>query len=132
MGIIVLLMVLIVICLLLIMWGRNDYSVEDFVLPIGVVGGMVCTIAFILVLADASTLESQFALIELKYYNLKEQIEQTEDDDIVTGENLRNQVLDMNNTIAEHRSYCDNMWIGMWYSKRIGKLQNLKWKSRKK
>lgn len=73
------------------------------------------------------TIEKDFDYIEAQYNNLKEQVEYVDYDYILTDANLRNQVLKMNNTIAKHRTYCDNPWLGLWYSERIGNLENLEW-----
>ena len=64
------------------------------------------------------------------HYNLKAQVEYIDKDDIVTSENLRNQVLNMNNTIDSHRVYHKNIWIGDFYSEKIGNLPKLEWKSK--
>ena len=131
MGVMILFMVLIVVCLALVIYGRNGYSdIADLALPIGVIGGAVCTLIFFLILLDAATLPNQFAQIRSEYDNLKEQLADTEKDDIVTRENLRNQVLEMNNKIAEHRNFCHNGWVGMWYSEEIGNLEKLKWSAK--
>ena len=84
-----------------------------------------------IMLLCASTLPADFEYLEEKYNNLKVQLEEVERDDIVTGENLRNQALDMNNEISKHRCYSKNMLVSMWYSERIGNLEPLKWKSTK-
>ena len=76
-------------------------------------------------------LKSNFAYQEDQYNNLKMQVEMCGRDDIVTDANLRNQVLDMNNDIAKHRQYSKNVWIGMYYSKHLGTLEPLQWKSDK-
>ena len=129
----ILFMVLIVVCLALVIYGKNSWSdLAEIALPVGVVGGAICTLIFIGILFDAATLPNKFSQIQSEYDNLKEQLADVENDDIVTGENLRNQVLEMNNTIAEHKNYCHNAWVGMWYSEEIGKLENLKWSSKKK
>ena len=86
-----------------------------------VIGMLICTI----------DLKSNFAYNEDRYNNLKAQVEMCDRDDIVTDDNLRNQVLEMNNDIAKHRQYSKNKWIGMYYSKHFGTLEPLQWKSNK-
>lgn len=103
----------------------NIPSFAGWTLTLG--GGFI----IVTMLITAATLETEFAYTEDQYNNLKEQLEYVERDDIVTGENLRNQVLDMNNTISKHKRYSQNWWVGMWHSKRIGNLEPLEWKSRK-
>lgn len=38
---------------------------------------------------------------------------------------LTNQIIEINNTIAEHKAKCDNPWYNVWYSKDIGELEPL-------
>lgn len=88
----------------------------------------LCFIGALVVTID---LKSNFAYKEDRYNNLKAQVEMCDRDDIVTGANLRNQVLEMNNDIAKHRQYSKNVWIGMYYSERLGSLEPLQWKTNK-
>ena len=76
------------------------------------------------------TLESDWEYTEAQYYNLKAQVEYIDKDDIVTSENLRNQVLNMNNKIDSHRIYHKNIWVGDFYSEKLGNLPKLEWKSK--
>lgn len=87
-------------------------------------------IALIICICVGMTIESDWEYTEAQYYNLKAQVEYIDKDDIVTSENLRNQVLDMNNTIDSHRVYHKNMWVGDFYSEKIGNLPKLEWKSK--
>jgi len=121
--------VLLAVCIGLIIWGNHSWI--DWMEAVGVVGGLLDLVAFIVALCCTMTLQDDFDYIESQYNNLKEQIEYCDRDDIVTDGNLRKQVLDMNNTIAKHREYCHNAWIGVYYSEHIGSLENLKWKSNK-
>jgi len=88
-------------------------------------------LGFITCLACTIDLKSNFAYNEDRYNNLKAQVEMCDRDDILTDANLRNQVLDMNNDISKHKQYSKNVWIGMYYSERLGSLEPLQWKSNK-
>lgn len=77
--------------------------------------------------ASLLTIEQDFAYTEAQYSNLKEQVDYVNYDYILTDANIRNQVLEMNNQIAKHRTYCHNPWVGLWYSEHIGNLENLEW-----
>ena len=39
---------------------------------------------------------------------------------------LVEQVVSMNNSIAEHKANYDSKWFGLWYSERIGNLEPIK------
>ena len=88
---------------------------------------ILCLFAAIACGFSLLTIEKDFDYIEAQYNNLKEQVDYVDYDYILTDANLRNQVLEMNNTIAKHYTYCDNPWLGLWYSERIGNLENLEW-----
>lgn len=88
-------------------------------------------VSVLIVLVLAIVIPPSLAYEEEKYNNLKEQLQYIEHDDIVTKENLRNQVLDMNNTISSHKIYSHNWWVGLWFSERIGSLEPLRWRNQK-
>ena len=129
MGILIAFIVAVVVGIILIIYGNKEY--EDWAVFTGATLSIIGGIVVVIMLLCASTLPADFAYTEEKYNNLKTQLEKVERDDIVTGENLRNQVLDMNNEISKHKCYSQNMWVSMWYSERIGNLQPLEWKSTK-
>ena len=129
MGILISIIIALFVGIVLVIYGMREYSDEASIL--GWVLTIVCGIVVAIMLICASTLPADFEYIEEKYNNLKAQLEEVDRDDIVTGENLRNQALDMNNQISKHRCYSKNMWVSMWYSERIGNLEPLKWKSTK-
>ena len=98
-------------------------------------GGGLLLLAILTVLIflvpDIIKTRIEFDYIKEKYYNLERQINTIEYDDIVTDKNLRNQVLEMNNIISEHKVKSKNIWVDVWYSDEIGKLKPLVWKSKK-
>ena len=91
---------------------------------------VVSTIALIVCLSISFTLESDWEYYKAQYYNLRQQVEYVDKDDIMTSENLRNQVLNMNNKISEHKIYHNNFWLKDFYSEEIGNLPKLEWKSK--
>ena len=100
---------------------------EDWVTFIGIIDSVISGIIFVIMLSILTTIESDFDYTKETYYNLKNQIEYVSHDDIVTSENLRNQVLEMNNIISKHKIYSKNKWTNLWYSSEIGNLTPLKW-----
>lgn len=101
-----------------------DYGTLGWFLTI--INGSIVSI-MLLVLAIQPT---EFKYNEEEYNNLKAQVETVTYDDIVTSDNLRNQVLDMNNDIARHKHFSKNIFIGMFYSKHLGELEPLHWQSK--
>lgn len=89
--------------------------------------GIVFSTVFIAMIISTINLNYEFDYIKEEYGNLKQQVEYVRKDNVVTSENLRNQVLEMNNKISEHKIYSKNMFIGIYYSKDIGNLEKLVW-----
>jgi len=130
MGIFLVFVALIVLGVVMIIAGYHWYN-DGMVIGGGALS-ILCGIVVVIMLFCLSTLETDFAYYEDQYNNLKEQVEYVEHDDIVTSENLRNQVLKVNNDISKHKRYSQNILVGMWYSERLGNLEPLKLKSSKK
>lgn len=123
---------IILICLFILgilFWTIGDKYDSFGSVIFGIFGSIVGIIGTIVIIIVGITLENDFEYTESQYYNLKSQVEYVDKDDIVTSENLRNQVLYMNNTIDKHRIYHKNFIIGDFYSERIGNLKKLEWKS---
>ena len=131
MGLFIICIALPILCYFIIRQAEKSFNFE-WLEPIAWIVGLFSSGVFVIMLMFAMTLSTQFDYTEEKYNNLKQQLEYVEYDDVVTSENLRNQVLDMNNEISHHKCYAKNFWVGMWYSKAIGQLQPLKWKSSNK
>ena len=87
--------------------------------------------ALLCIIPDIISTRIEFDCIKEEYHNLELQINTIEYDDIVTGANLRNQVLEMNNKISVHKVLSKNIMVNLWYSEEIGNLKPLEWKSKK-
>ena len=129
MGLLILTIIFLAVGIGMLVYSHKRWDTDG----IELIGGLLtilCTIGLLIELLMATMVESKFAYYESQYENLKEQLEYVDSDDIVTGDNLRNQVLDMNNAISKHKCYSQNWFIGMYYSEHVGSLEPLKWKSR--
>lgn len=98
----------------------------------GLLLSLIMGLAILCIIPDIILTRIKFDYIKEEYHNLELQVNTIEYDDIVTGANLRNQVLEMNNKISEHKVYSKNIWVNLWYSEEIGNLKPLEWKSKKK
>ena len=105
--------------------GNEDIARGAGLLALVTFGILICMVP------DIEKAHIEFDYIKEKYYNLERQINTIEYDVIVTDKNLRNQVLEMNNIISEHKVKSKNIWVDAWYSEEIGKLKPLEWKSKK-
>ena len=118
---------LFIIGLILVRLGyQEDYDVIGI---IGVILSVCSGVVFVILLITFMTLNSSLEYQKSTYYNLKHQVEYVSKDDIVTSENLRNQVLEMNNCIDKHKVYRKNKFVKDFYSDEIGNLPKLEWKS---
>ena len=130
MGFIILCAVIFVISLVVIRFKLADKIDSCFLEILSWFGSIVGGTILVICGCICMTIQNDWEYCEAKYYNLKQQIEYVDKDDIVTSENLRNQVLEMNNEIDAHRIYSKNIWFGYFYSERIGNLPKLEWKSK--
>lgn len=128
--------VLIIIIILfiagIICWYISDNNYYSVILY---VGGILLSVfmgfALLCIIPDIILTRIEFDCIKEEYHNLELQINTIEYDDIVTGANLRNQVLEMNNKISVHKVLSKNIMVNLWYSEEIGNLKPLEWKSKK-
>ena len=97
----------------------------------GILLSLFMGLALLCIIPDIIITRLKFDYIKEEYHNLELQINTIEYDDIVTGANLRNQVLEMNNKISEHKVFSKSIMLNLWYSEEIGKLKPLEWKSKK-
>ena len=126
-------LVILFICILLlgIVLMYLEDKLDSTICAICGIGSIfISTIALTVCLSIGFTLESDWEYYKAQYYNLKQQVEYVDKDDIITSENLRNQVLDMNNKIDSHKIYHNNFWLKDFYSEEIGNLPKLEWKSK--
>ena len=128
MGLLITVIIAFIVGVILIIYGNRNWEAGAEIL--GSVLTIICGLILVVMLLRTTTLSSDFAYIEEKYNNLKNQLEKIDHDDIVTGENLRNQVLEMNNKISMHKCYSQNKWVSMYFSEHIGNLEPLEWKSK--
>ena len=126
MGTLFLLIGLFIVGVICILIYHKKY--EDWMSVVGWVTTIVGGLGVLFVLISLLTISSDFAYIEEEYNNLKHQLEYVTYDEIVTDENLRNQVLETNNIISKHNVYSRNPWVDMWYSEHIGNLPKLEYK----
>ena len=120
--------VVMLISIALLIIDNHKYVLND---ELGVLTWFVGIICFVAMLTCACTLINiryYFDIIEEKYNNLKAQVEvyKNEEHDKVEAYSLRDDVLEMNNTISEHKVKSKSPWVNVWYSKRIGNLEKIK------
>ena len=107
-------------------WAWSGMETTDIVCTILIVLTIIPLIIFGCMFATKS---SERDTIIAQYENLKQQTEEFIADDVLTEDNLRVQVLKMNNKIVEHKAYVDNWLVGAFYIKEVGELPLLDWEN---
>ena len=88
-------------------------SFSDIIYVGGLLLSLIMGLALLCIIPDIILTRIKFDYIKEEYHN------------------LRNQVLEMNNKISEHKVYSKNIMVNLWYSEEIGNLKPLEWKSKK-
>ena len=129
MGLMIILAVLLLASIVLFIYGKKDEWNREDCLIAGVVGMIFIGITFLVLVGVLCVKPAQFAWNEQQYYNLKAQVEYVDFDYSLSDNNLRNQVLEMNDDIARHRAFSHNWFVGVFYCERLGELEPLKWRA---
>jgi hypothetical protein len=126
MGLIILFSAILIISVIAVIFTRSNYRWDDWE-PAAWIGTFIGGFAILVITIVLIDQKNEFAYEIEQYQNLRGQVKTLTKDDIVTGENLRNQVLEMNNKISKHRIYSKSPWVGLYYSEEIGNLEPLEW-----
>ena len=129
MGLMIILAVLLLASIALFIYGKKNKWKRENCLIAGVVGMIFIGGTFLVLVGVLCVKPAQFAWNEQQYYNLKAQVEYVDFDYSLSDNNLRNQVLEMNDGIACHRAFSHNWFVGVFYSERLGELEPLKWRA---
>lgn len=112
-------------------WAFFDEKHRDCSIIIGTMSG----IALVIILFSFINIGNRFNYIVEKYDNLKLQVEEynnmSEPIKVSSLEyDIREDVLEMNNTISKHKVMSQSVWTSCWYSKKVGNLEKLKLSSK--
>ena len=90
--------------------------------------GFVSSAFFVFLLLSTLTLEADFQKDLNKYEALTGYIDNARSQDLSEFERFKaiDQITEMNDKIATHRAYKDNLWIGIWVSDKIASLEYIK------
>ena len=121
--------VLLLASIALFIYGKMDEWHREGCLIAGVAGMIFVGGTFLVLVGVLCVKPAEFAWNEQQYYNLKAQVEYVEFDYSLSDNNLRNQVLEMNDDIACHRAFSHNWFVGVFYCEHLGELEPLKWRA---
>ena len=125
---VIIFLVLFVGCLV---WALLDEYHLDF----SMFGCIISGIVLVIILLSFINIGNKFNYIVEKYDNLKLQVEEynnmSESIKVSSLEyDIREDVLEMNNTISKHKVMSQSVWTSCWYSKKVGSLEKLKLSSK--
>ena len=125
----IILAVLLLASIALFIYGKMDEWYREGCLIAGVTGMIFVGGTFLVLVGVLCVKPAEFAWNEQQYYNLKAQVEYVDFDYSLSDNNLRNQVLEMNDDIACHRAFSHNWFVGVFYCEHLGELEPLKWRA---
>lgn len=89
------------------------------------------TISMIIIICALFTrinLNNSFEKFKIDYANTVVLVESYQGGEYGNMPELTGKILDINATIAKHKSYVGNFWTGSWYSEEIGNLEPITFK----
>ena len=110
-----------------IVWAvKSDWDIEEVAIALAIVM-CICVIVTLLTLCNRG---KRFDYTIEKYNNLKAQVEDynslPDSAKLISLEyDIRDDVLDMNNTISKHEVMSQSIWKGLWFSEEVGNLPKL-------
>lgn len=118
------------ISITLLIIDHHKYILDDGLGVLTWIVGVICFVAMLLCTCTLINIRYDFDIIEEKYDNLKLQVEvyNNEEHNKVEAYSLREDVLEMNNTISEHKVKSKSPWSNVWYSEKIGNLDKISMK----
>lgn len=104
----------------------NKYTYADDWAFISFMTGVISTIALIIVLCLFINIDRRFDATIYRYETTVEMVNSYTGQDYGNMGSLVEQVVRMNNTIAEHKAHYNSKWVGLWHSERIANLEPIK------
>lgn len=104
----------------------NKYTYADDWAFVSFITGVVSTIALIIVLCLLINIDRRFDAAVYRYETTVEMVNSYTGQDYGNMGSLVEQVVRVNNSIAEHKAHYNSKWTGLWYSERIANLEPIK------
>jgi hypothetical protein len=104
----------------------NKYTYADDWAFVSFMTGVVSTIALIIVLCLFINIDRRFDAAVYRYETTVEMVNSYAGQDYGNMGSLVEQVVRVNNSIAEHKAHYNSKWTGLWYSERIANLEPIK------
>lgn len=105
-------------------WLINKYTYEDGVIPCTI--GIISAFVLVFVLCRLINIDRRFDAAIYQYETTVEMVNSYAGQDYGNMAALVQQVIRVNNNIAEHKAHYKSIWTGPWYSERIANLEPIK------
>lgn len=107
-------------------WLIDKYTYADGWAFFSFSVGVLSTMALVVVLCLLINIDRRFDASVYKYETTVEMVNSYTGQDYGNMGALVEQVVRVNNNIANHKAHHNSKWVGLWYSERIAKLEPIK------
>lgn len=126
MGLLIITILILVISSILVIYLSKKDPYSDVVMPFGI-SAFISLAVLIASLISLIGIQSKFKQIVYEYEMQQEVLDNTrEHNSSYEVFQITPAIFNTNKTIAKHRAYHDNWWIGIYYSEKVGNLKPLK------
>lgn len=107
-------------------WLIDRYTYADGWSFASYTTGVISAITLITMLCLLINIDRRFDAAVYRYETTVEMVNSYAGQDYGNMGSLVEQVVHVNNSIAEHKAHHDSKWVGLWYSERIANLEPIK------
>lgn len=104
----------------------DRYTYADGLAGISYLAGGLSAFVLIISLCLLINIDKRFEASIYRYETTVEMVNSYTGQDYGNMGSLVEQVVHVNNKIAEHKAHHDSKWVGLWYSERIANLEPIK------
>lgn len=107
-------------------WLIDRYTYSDGWAGVSYFTGGLSAVVLIFMLCLLINIDRRFDASVYRYETTVEMVNSYAGPDYGNMGSLVEQVVHVNNSIAEHKAHYDSKWTGLWYSERIANLEPIK------
>lgn len=107
-------------------WLIDKYTYSDGWTFISYTVGVISVITLITITCLLINIDKRFDAAVYRYETTVEMVDSYTGQDYGNMGALVEQVVSVNNNIAEHKAHHKSKWVGLWYSERIASLEPIK------
>ena len=104
----------------------GKYTYADVLSVVSYFTGVISAIALVIALSLLIGINRRFDAMVYQYETTVEMVNSYTGQDYGNMGALVEQVVNINNGIASHKARYNSVWVGLWYSERIGNLEPIK------